>query len=80
MRPMTMTTRRRDRKPPPPVHALTALRTLTMYSPPPIVKISIIARDPYWMPWFDSDVLKDSAADIWGERLLRRVLSKKTAR
>ena len=42
-----MTTRIRERKPPPPVHALTALNTLTMYSPPPIVQISIMALGPY---------------------------------
>jgi len=32
------------------------------------------------MPWFESAVLKDSADDICGERLLRSVLSRKTAR
>ena len=42
-----MTTRKSERNPPPPVQAETALKTLTMYSPPPIVQISIMAVRPY---------------------------------
>ena len=77
---MTITTRSSERNPPPPVQADTALKTLTMYSPPPIVKISIMARGPYWMPWRESDVLNDSAADICGDRLFLSVPSRNTAR